>query len=257
MAIISFSQSIRKIDDPHIRAQYNRMVFKSWGNFLPNPKYFLGTNINPHHTLTWGWAAPAQNGRYRKGADIRPLSSNGEQNQRTTLLFRQNASTRSLEAYTDEMGKTAVSELYHNTGGAISEVDPLWQLYYKRMLKEVYNYNLSTFTNKLSPKQRVYMIENGVIGWFDNEMQRLNERLHGAFNVTMTRGSRIINYHRIFLEYEAILNKWNNHKTWSEPFVKLQKENIQNQQIQNLDFSRWRNDDIAIMEKVIQDAKKL
>lgn len=257
MAIISHSQSVKKIDDPHIRAQYNRMVFKSWGNFLPNPKKFLGTNINVHHTLTWGWGAPNQNGRYRKGSDIRPLSPTGEQTQRTALLFDQFTRTTNIEHYSNEMGKGAVSELYYNTGGVISEVDPLWQLYYKRMLKDVYNYNLSIFTNKLLPNQKLYLVDNGVISWFDDEMQRLNERLHGAFNVNMSRGSRIINYHRIFIEYEAILNKWNNHKAWAEPFVKLQKENIKTQKIQNLDFSKWKNRDVAIMEKVIQDAKKL
>jgi len=32
-------QGIMQINDPHIRAQQERMVFKNWGNFMPYPKY--------------------------------------------------------------------------------------------------------------------------------------------------------------------------------------------------------------------------
>lgn len=257
LALFSFSQRVKIIDDPHIRAQHNRMVFKSWGNFLPNPKNFLGININPHYTLTWSYLAPTQNRRYRSGPDIRPLGPYGEQTQRTVLLFQMQAETTNFSNYADSLGKEAMSDLYHHTGGVISEVDPLWQLYYKRMLKDVYNYNLSKFTTGLTQEEKTYLMENGIIEWFDEEMQRLNERLHGAFDVTMARGSRIINYHRIYTEYQSVMNKWLNHKSWSGSFLTARKDNIKSNNIQNLQVTRWFNNDVAIMRKVIEDAKKM
>lgn len=256
-SIAVFAQSIKRIEDPHIRAQQNRMVFKKWGEWLPKKKFFLGVQINVHHTMTWGWMAPAQNKRYMQGSDIRPLSPSGEQSQRMASLFIMKSQSDKFKEHSDELANTALSELYNHTGGAVSEVDPLWQLYYKRMLRDVKDYNLSTFTNKLSAKEKQYMNENGIVKWFDDEMQRLNERLNGAFNVTMDRGSRIINYHRIYLEYEKILNDWNNHRHWAETLVAIRDENQKFQKPSSVDFSDWQNDDVSIMNKVIEEAKKI
>lgn len=253
---IVLPQSIRPIEDPHIRAQQDRMVYRTWGDWLPKRKMFLGVQVNIHHTMTWGWMAPNQNERYMKGSDIRPLGPTGEQTQREASLYAMGSQNAVLQRHSDELAKTAISELYNYTGGVISEVDPLWQLYYKRMLRDVKDYNLSTFTNRLTPKQRQYLNENGVLSWFDNEMQRLSERLNGAFNVTMDRGSRIINYHRIFIEYEQVLNRWNNQRLWSETLVNIKDERKRYENTANIDFSDWKNDDVSIMNKVIEDAKK-
>lgn len=251
------AQSIKRIEDPHIRAQQNRMVFKKWGEWLPKKKFFLGVQINVHHTMTWGWMAPSQNKRYMQGKDIRPLSPAGEQTQRMASLYMMKTQSDNFKEHSEELANTALSELYNHTGGAISEVDPLWQLYYKRMLRDVKDYNLTTFTNKLNPKQTQYLNDNGIIQWFDNEMQRLSERLNGAFNVTMDRGSRIINYHRIYLEYEKLLTEWSNHSNWAETLIAISDENRHIQTPSTVDFSDWENNDVAIMNKIIEEAKKI
>src|SRR5690606_25948789 len=146
----------------------------------------------------------------------------------------------------------------HNTGGAISEVDPLWQLYYKRTLKDVKDYDLSVFINKLNAKQKMYMTETGVIKSFDESMLRLNERLNGAFNTTMERGSRIINYHRIYLEYEKLLNEWQHHTVWAETLLDLRESANKNRKGDDLNAVVWNeSDERALMSKIIDEAKKL
>lgn len=199
--------SVKKINDPHIQAQQDRMVFKSWGNFLPNPKNFLGININPHYTLTWSYLAPTQNRRYRSGDDIRPLAGGGTQTKRmeynTSLLL----SSNEYKNYSDSLARDATSELY-NSSGLFSSLDPMWRLYYSKELDGLINYNLETATSGLTSEQQEYLTRSGGIKWYDDQMLMMQEKLNAAFNQDIDRGSRILNYHHLLLAYRRIQGKW-------------------------------------------------
>ena len=81
-AIVSAQLSVKRLNDPAIVAQHKRMVFESWGDWRPYPKYFLGVQTNFAYATVWGMWAPKINRDYKDGDDIRPLKPTGVQNQR-------------------------------------------------------------------------------------------------------------------------------------------------------------------------------
>ena len=81
-----FGQSVKRLNDPSIVAQHKRMVFESWGDWRPYPKYFLGIQTNFAYATVWGMWAPGINRDYKDGDDIRPLKPTGEQNLRLAQL---------------------------------------------------------------------------------------------------------------------------------------------------------------------------
>jgi hypothetical protein len=91
-SLLSFvkGQTIKRVKDKHIVGQEKRQVFYQWGDWQPEPKYFLGIQTNYAYAMVWGWLAPSRNRDYKGGNDIRPLGLAGLQNQRyaTTLYSR-------------------------------------------------------------------------------------------------------------------------------------------------------------------------
>ena len=79
---ISGQVTVKRLNDPSIVAQHKRMVFQSWGDWRPYPKYFLGVQTNFAYATVWGMWAPKINRDYKDGEDIRPLKPTGVQNQR-------------------------------------------------------------------------------------------------------------------------------------------------------------------------------
>lgn len=204
---LSAQVTVKKIKDPHIRAQQQRMVFTKWGDWLPKGKYFLGVQYNIHHTMTWGWMAPNQNDRYRRGADIRPLGPAGQQTQRMALNTALKSTSDKYKEYTDSIARDATSELY-NTSGLFSSLDPLWRLYYSKELDKVVNYDRNSLISTLSNDQRIYLTRTGGINWYDEQMLIMQEKLNAAFNQDIDRGSRIINYHNLLLEFRKLRGVW-------------------------------------------------
>lgn len=203
-------QTVRRIDDPHLTAQQERMVFKRWGNFLPNPKSYWwtgGININPHYTLTWSYLAPTQNRRYRSGADIRPLGPYGHQTQRMGLNTAFKQFSDKYREYTDSIAKDATAE-FSTSSGLFSTLDPLWRLYYSKELKRLIDYDLESVVAPLSNNERVYLAKTGTINWYDEQMLMMQEKLNATFNQDIDRGSRIINYHNILMDYRKLQKNW-------------------------------------------------
>lgn len=256
--IPTFAQvTVKKIKDPHIRAQQQRMVFQKWGDFLPKPKNFLGININYHYTMTWSWGAPTQNRRYRSGADIRPLGPSGQQTQRMALNTALQSTSNRYKEHSDSLANIALSELYNNSG-LFSGVDPLWNLYYKKELRGLLDYSLSNSTGNLTPKEKEYLTETGVIKWFDDEMLRMQERLNGAFDTDMDRGARILAYHRIMKEYRKVLGEWNTHLTWAETLLKLRESQNKSKGQEPIELASWNTkNDSELMREIINEAKKM
>jgi len=203
----SKAQSIIRINDPHIQAQQDRMVFRQWGNFLPNPKNFLGINVNPHYTLTWSYLAPTQNRRYRSGEDIRPFKAGGTQTIRASANLSQMIITNKYKEYTDSLARDATSEIY-NMSGLFSSLDPMWRLYYSKELDKLINYNPDEVTADLTSDQVEYLTRSGGIQWYDEQMLLLQEKLEAAFNQDIDRGSRILNYHHLLMAYRRLQGNW-------------------------------------------------
>ena len=251
----AFAQGFMVIDDPHIKAQQDRMVITDWGNFLPKPKYFLGVQTSVHFMRTWGWLAPSQNGDYRKGRDIRPLGPTGEQTQRMLLNSALVETSNAYRQYTDSVRQTAVSEMSYYSG-LLSGADPLWQLYYKSELKGVRNFDIGKVKNDLSGEEISYLAQTGILDWFEEQMTVLGERLSVAFNTDMDRGSRILAYHRIMLEYRQLRSKWDHHLIWANRTLAFRKEADSGPiPSPEVEFSWNSSNDAERMREIIRKAK--
>jgi hypothetical protein len=73
---------------------------------------------------------------YKDGEDIRPLKPTGEQNQRFAQLKFQEEEAKKIKAASDTIYKRSVQDFAHWTSATV-DADPLWLLYYKRMLKPI------------------------------------------------------------------------------------------------------------------------
>jgi len=214
------SQSVKKISDPHLTAQQQRMVITRWGNWLPEPHYFLGIQTNIHYTMVWGWLAPSRNRSYKQGADIRPLGPTGEQTQRMLLNAQLLESSRQIKKLTDSIAGQARSELYQYSA-LFASVDPLWRLYYRNELDPVLNFNPNQTFDGLTGDQLLYLQTSGLPEWYIGEMSRLQERLDLAFKTDMERGSRIMAYHRLLLDYRSLQNRWEEQLAHAEKLWQL------------------------------------
>lgn len=254
---LSAQVTIKKIDDPHIRAQQERMVFKRWGNFLPNPKSYWwtgGININPHYTLTWSYLAPTQNRHYRSGADIRPLGPTGMQTQRMALNSVLKSTSDLYKKYTDSLAKDATTELY-NSSGIFSTLDPMWRIYYQKELRGLLNYNLESIISGLTDHQRIYLTKTGGLIWYDEQMMLMQEKLNEAFNQNIDRGSRIINYHNILLSFRRLQSNWLSKLALAEKLRAIHQRSESSKSPPREGFSWQGQTDEAIMKGIMYRIK--
>lgn len=213
------------LEDPHITAQQKRMVYADWGNFRPNPKYFLGIQTNIHYTLVWGWLAPSRNRSYRKGSDIRPLAPAGEQTRRMLLSAQMLEISRQKKILADSIQALTRSELYHYSA-LFSRVDPLWLLYYKKELDPVLEYREQDSRISLSASQLLCLEGTGLLDWYAEQMSGLQQRLEQAFSTDMDRGSRILSYHRVLTEYRQLQSRWDNQLNRAEQLWSLKNKSL-------------------------------
>ena len=128
--------TVKRLNDPSIVAQHKRMVFQSGGDWRPYPKYLLGIQTNFAYATVWGMWAPSRNRDYKDGEDIRPLKPTGLQNQRFAQVKFQEEEAKKIKAASDTIYKRSVQDFAHWTSATV-DADPLWLLYYKRMLKPI------------------------------------------------------------------------------------------------------------------------
>ena len=128
--------TVKRLNDPSIVAQHKRMVFQSWGDWRPYPKYLLGIQTNFAYATVWGMWAPSRNRQYKNGEDIRPLKPTGLQNQRYVQVKFQEEEAKKIKAASDTIYKRSVQDFAHWTSATV-DADPLWLLYYKRMLRPI------------------------------------------------------------------------------------------------------------------------
>lgn len=222
IALAQFGGGVRRLKDPHIVAQEKRQVFQQWGNWLPAPKYFLGIQTSVNHALVWGWMSPDRNQDYRKGPDIRPLSPTGLQNQRYASTYAQEQQTRQILEFSNSVYNEAVSEFAHNEG-VLSPTDPLYQLYYKRMLSPLENFDVesSYYTDWGFKSQSAYNEARRTksLDKIKEKIEVTQEKYTTAKKMDMPRGKRLLQYHECLLE-------WRKHMTYLA-YITNQQEVLQ------------------------------
>jgi hypothetical protein len=101
-AIPIFGQ-VKILNDPSIVSHNKRMVFESWGDFRPYPKYTFGIQTNFAYATVWGWLSPSINQDYKNGSDIRPLKPTGLEIQRYVELEFQKSEAEKIKLQVDTL----------------------------------------------------------------------------------------------------------------------------------------------------------
>lgn len=197
------AQQVRRLNDPAIVAQHRRMVFQSWGDWRPYPKYtFFGIQTNFAYATVWGRWAPSRNRRYKNGPDIRPLSPVGKETQRLLTLEQQLKEAEKIKVSVDTIYTRNLHDYAHYQPLTV-DADPLWLLYYKRMLSELNNFpeQPKTYIEWKLPNQEVYniLIQTGGINNLQERLDGLKEKYKLSRTAGMPRGKRFLMYHETLI----------------------------------------------------------
>lgn len=206
--------SVKRLNDPAIVAQHKRMTFERWGDWRPYPKYLLGIQTNVAYATVWGMWAPKINRNYKKGDDIRPLKPTGVQNQRFAELKFQEEEAKKIKAASDTIYKRSVQDFAHWTSTTV-EADPLWLLYYKRMLKPITEFpdTPKNFTQWGLKDYTTYKIlkTTGTLKRFQEELDLIKEKYEMSRTMDMPRGKRFIMYHETLIRWRKFLQELKRH----------------------------------------------
>ncbi|WP_214070043.1 hypothetical protein [Mucilaginibacter sp. dw_454] len=242
----AFAQQI--INDEAVRYQEERMVFKQWDQdkFLPK-KGFL--SLNPYYWLTWGLFEP----NYHK-TDLRPLSATGPQTQRLALVGTMNSVDNDYKLHSDTVRNTALTSMAEQSG-LVAGADPLWLLYYSKVLAPVTNFNDATTLASLPNNVRSAVVSEGIYDWYRQEMAMLKERVNGARTADMDRGSRIMAYYRYLKEYRTLLATWANRVATASKNLAMVKRQQQGKNNPAGGLVWTPQTDVQIAQKVLTDRK--
>lgn len=233
------------IRDEFIINQQERMVFKSWdaSKFTPKPG-FLG--LNPMYWITWGLHPNYPD------TDLRPLSPSGPQTVRLGLIAAMNSTQEAYKAHADTLRNTAVSN-FAAYSASLGDADPLWNIYYRSALSPLANLP-ELHLNSLSNGQRKYIDQTGILSWYTEQHQALSERLRLAKSTDMERGSRILLYHRLLLEYRKLQAAWEDKLRASKTYLNLslKKQKIKER---STGITDQRLSDIQIADKILKNSK--
>ena len=256
LALFSFNTigvfgQVKRLNDPSIVAHNKRMVFESWGDFRPYPKYLLGIQTNFAYATVWGWLAPARNRDYKDGADIRPLKPTGLEVQRLVELELQRKEAEKINIQVDTLYTRNVQDLAHWSSATVS-ADPLWLLYYNRMLNQLNAFpaNPQNYIQWQLKDDKTYqnMLANGGIAHLEKELALLKDKYKNSRTLDMPRGKR-------FLMYHETLIGWRNFKNQLRAFD--QKNNLFLDYKKLLTISKtklgtdWNSVDVQIAQKIM------
>lgn len=201
---------VKRLNDPSIVVHNKRMVFESWGDFRPYPKYFLGVQTNFAYATVWGWLSPAKNRDYKNGADIRPLKPTGLEVQRLVELEFQRAEAARIKVQVDTLYTRNVQDLAHWTSATVA-ADPLWLLYYKKMLKPLNDFSESpqNYVQWHLKDDKTYqnMLANGGIAHLEKELALLKDHYKNSRTMDMPRGKRFLMYHETLIGWRRFANQ--------------------------------------------------
>ncbi|MDM1556155.1 hypothetical protein HX126_16435 [Chryseobacterium indologenes] len=258
VAILASAQiSVKRLNDPAIVAQHKRMTFESWGDWRPYPKYFLGIQTNFAYATVWGMWAPKINRDYKDGDDIRPLKPTGEQNLRFAQLKFQEEEVKKIKAASDTIYKRSVQDLAHWTSATV-DADPLWLLYYKRMLKPITEFpdNPQNFMEWRLKDQQTFETLNstGTLKRLQEELDLIKEKYTWSRTMDMPRGKRFIMFHETLIRWRIFvqeLRRYNNRTT-----LLLDCRSILNSHLPTALPTQWTpTSDKGIVQNVMQQYK--
>ena len=224
--------SVKRLNDPSIVAQHKRMTFERWGDWRPYPKYFLGIQTNFAYATVWGMWAPSRNRDYKDGPDIRPLKPTGEQNLRFAQLKFQEEEAKKIKAASDTIYKRSVQDFAHWTSATV-DADPLWLLYYKRMLKPITQFpdTPQNFIEWRLKDQQTYetLSTTGTIKRLQEELDLIKEKYSMSRSMDMPRGKRFLMYHETLIKWRKFvqeLRKHNNKTTLLLDYKNILKNHL-------------------------------
>lgn len=224
--------SVKRLNDPSIVAQHKRMTFESWGDWRPYPKYFLGIQTNFAYATVWGMWAPSINRDYKNGDDIRPLKPTGEQNLRLAQLKFQEEETKKIKTASDTIYKRSLQDFAHWTSATV-DADPLWLLYYKRMLKPITEFpdTPQNFIEWRLKDQQTYETLNkiGTLKRLQEELVLIKEKYAMSRSMDMPRGKRFLMYHETLIKWRAFvqeLRKYNDKTTLLLDYKNILKNHL-------------------------------
>lgn len=206
--------TVKRLNDPSIVAQQKRMVFEGWGDWRPYPKYLLGIQTNLAYATVWGMWAPSRNRDYKDGPDIRPLKPTGLETQRFGEVEMQRKETERIKMETDTIHKRSVQDFAHWTSATVS-ADPLWLLYYNRMLKPLREFpeNPQNYLEWGFQKPEVYqtLLSTGGISLLKEKLDLLKDRYNISRTVDMPRGKRFLMYHETLIGWRKFSSEIRSH----------------------------------------------
>lgn len=202
---------VKYLNDPSIVAQHKRMVFEQWGDWRPYPKYLFGIQTNFAYATVWGNWAPSKNRKYKNGSDIRPLKPNGFEVKRyAELEIERNDANKIFERVNAIKGQNE-KDFLHYTAVTV-EIDPLWLLYYKKMLRPLNNFPENPSYSDLGIEtQEKYnlLVQTGAIESLLEILHSLKDSYHQSRNMAMPRGKRILMYHDTLVGWRKFLDRMN------------------------------------------------
>ena len=224
--------TVKRLNDPSIVAQHKRMVFQSWGDWRPYPKYLLGIQTNFAYATVWGMWAPSRNRQYKNGEDIRPLKPTGLQNQRYVQVKFQEEEAKKIKAASDTIYKRSVQDFAHWTSATV-DADPLWLLYYKRMLRPITEFpdTPQNFVEWRLKNQQTYETLNttGTLKRLQEELDLIKEKYTMSRTMDMPRGKRFLMYHETLIKWRNFvqeLKKYNDRTTLLLDYKNILKNHL-------------------------------
>lgn len=212
---LQIQAQMRLLTDKSIVAHEKRMVFQQWGEFRPYPRYFLGIQTNFAYACVWGWLAPSRNRRYKRGADIRPLDADGLETQRYAGLVIQKNKAEYIKNSVDSIHQKAKDDFAHWTNLTVDS-DPLWLLYYKRMLRDVNEFPAEpqNYQEWGLASEAIYqnLINTGNIKLLQQQLDIIKDKYHISRTLAMPRGKRFLMYHETLIAWRNFtmhLNRMN------------------------------------------------
>ncbi|MCT4329560.1 hypothetical protein [Elizabethkingia meningoseptica] len=245
-----------RLNDEAIVSQHKRQVFEAWGDWRPYGKYFLGVQTNFAYSTVWGMLSPSRNRDYKDGEDIRPLKANGIEVQRLAQVELQRQEAEKIKINVDTLYKRNMQDLAHWTSLTVG-ADPLWLLYYKRMLSPLNNFpdNPQNYTDWRLKDDESYqtLLSIGVIKRLQENLDLLKDKYKISRTVDMPRGKRFLMYHETLIGWRKFLYELNgfNSKTNLVLDYKKMLDKFRNT---NKEIALHR-DDKEIVASVMQDFK--
>jgi hypothetical protein len=246
LVFFSFAIGQTRIRDESMVNQQERMVFKSWdrGKFTPTSG-ILG--LNPYYWLTWG-LHPS----YPK-TDLRPLSATGHETIRMGLEAGMQSADKNMELGSDTIRNVALDQ-FSEHAGLFSDADPLWLLYYSGQFRLVTDRDRVDILSGLSASVKAKLISEGSYGWYNDQVAMLAERLEGSRRANQDRGSRILSYQRLLLEFRKIQGIWTSKRAGAEKMMRLSAVKSKLASAPNAGVS-VSLPDVQVAKKVLMDRK--